>query len=125
MSRMGMRLLLLAALGLAAASCSQSEAPFAPAGASASPQPAADAGSDASSDASPAASADVAIAAERRASTLIGMPVISAEGSPVGEVKDIVFDRQGRATHLVIEYSPPGSAPGAGPDDGQPPPGAD
>ncbi|HEV7137670.1 MAG TPA: PRC-barrel domain-containing protein [Steroidobacteraceae bacterium] len=45
---------------------------------------------------------------ERRASTLIGMPVVSADGSPIGEVKDIIFDRHGRATHLVISSSPGG-----------------
>ena len=47
---------------------------------------------------------------ERRASTLIGMPVVSLDGSPLGDVRDIVFDQQGRATHLVIAY---GSAPDA------------
>lgn len=52
--------------------------------------------------------------AERRASTLIGMPVVSADGSPLGDVKDIVFDQQGRATHLVIAY---GTAPDASPAD--------
>jgi len=52
--------------------------------------------------------------AERRASTLIGMPVVSADGSPLGDVKDIVFDQQGRATHLVISYS---TAPDASPGD--------
>ncbi len=45
---------------------------------------------------------------ERRASTLIGMPVVSGDGSPIGEVKDIIFDRQGRATHLVISSSADG-----------------
>lgn len=52
--------------------------------------------------------------AERRASTLIGMPVVSTDGSPLGDVKDIVFDQQGRATHLVIAY---GMAPDASPAD--------
>ena len=52
--------------------------------------------------------------AERRASTLIGMPVVSADGSPLGDVKDIVFDQQGRATHLVIAY---GTAPDVSPGD--------
>lgn len=41
---------------------------------------------------------------ERRASTLIGVPVVSTDGTPLGEVKDIIFDRQGRATHLVLAY---------------------
>ncbi len=65
---------------------------------------------------------------ERRASTLIGMPVVSADGNSLGEVKDIIFNRQGQATHLVISYrsepqgpqSPsPGAAGGtASPSDG-------
>jgi len=42
------------------------------------------------------------------------MPVVSADGSPLGGVKDIIFDRQGRATHLVIAY---GMTPDAGPGD--------
>ena len=33
------------------------------------------------------------------------MPVVSADSSPLGDVKDIIFDPQGRATHLVIAYS--------------------
>lgn len=44
---------------------------------------------------------------ERRASTLIGMPVVSEDGTSLGEVKDIIFDRLGRATHLVIAYATP------------------
>ena len=32
------------------------------------------------------------------------MPVTSADGTSLGEVKDIIFDRQGRATHVVITY---------------------
>ena len=59
--------------------------------------------------------------AERRASTLIGMPVIATDGSPVGQVKDIIFDRQGRATHVVIAYGmEPATGPAAIPDDGKP-----
>lgn len=59
--------------------------------------------------------------AERRASTLIGMPVVSADGHPLGQVKDIVFDRQGRATHLVIAYGmQPEIGPPEIPDDGKP-----
>jgi sporulation protein YlmC with PRC-barrel domain len=135
--------LILAALGLAAASCSQSEAPFAPTEAPASPQPtphgAAAAAMPSPPDISSApgtqstpshsvadASSDATMRAERRASTLIGMPVVSAEGSPVGEVKDIIFDRQGRATHIVIEYgAEPENGPGEIPDDGKRPAGAD
>lgn len=63
--------------------------------------------------------------AQRRASTLIGMPVTSAEGTPLGEVKDIIFDPQGRATHIVIAYD---TEPGAGPEEipeGKPRPRAD
>lgn len=52
--------------------------------------------------------------AEHRASTLIGMPVVSPDGNSLGDVRDIVFDRLGRATHLVIAY---GTAPAAGPGD--------
>jgi hypothetical protein len=40
--------------------------------------------------------------------------VASTDGSPLGDVKDIIFDRQGRATHLVIAYS---SQPGAAAQD--------
>ncbi|HEX8756414.1 MAG TPA: PRC-barrel domain-containing protein [Steroidobacteraceae bacterium] len=36
------------------------------------------------------------------------MTVVSGDGSPVGEVKDVIFDRQGRATHLVISSSADG-----------------
>lgn len=129
--------LILAALGFAAASCSQSAAPFAPAETPAPPQPASHGAavaaamptsdpeplpSDAPAAARPAAdpSLDASMPAERRASTLIGMPVVSTQGTPVGQVKDVVFDRQGRATHLVIAY---GASPDTGssetPDDGK------
>jgi sporulation protein YlmC with PRC-barrel domain len=62
-------------------------------------------------DPDPAASSPVqpdapaATPVERRASTLIGVQVVSTDGSPLGDVKDIIFDRQGRATHLVIAYN--------------------
>lgn len=144
--------LICAALGFAAASCSQSENPFAPAeapapaqatshgaasAAMASPPSAAtpadqtpsleasSAGSESQASASqstPEASSDAPAStpADRRASTLIGMPVVSGDGSPVGEVKDIIFDRQGRATHLVIAYgtAPPAGGAAALPDSG-------
>jgi sporulation protein YlmC with PRC-barrel domain len=138
--------LICAALGFAAASCSQSETPFSSAEAPSSPQstpheaaaaamPSSpqtqgqDAGqapsdpsdpqviaaqSAAESDPDAPSSAPV----ERRASTLIGIPVVSTDGSPLGQVKDIIFDRQGRATHLVLAYgsqpdtAPPANAPG-------------
>ena len=66
------------------------------------------------STAEPAPDVPTSTQAERRASTLIGMPVVSPDGSPLGDVRDIVFDRLGRATHLVIAY---GTAPDAGPGD--------
>jgi sporulation protein YlmC with PRC-barrel domain len=54
---------------------------------------------------------------QRRASTLIGMSVVSGEGSPLGEVKDIIFDRQGRATHVVVAYGGESAiGPGETPD---------
>lgn len=120
-----------AALGLATASCSQSEGPFAPAEAPASQHPAShDAASAAMatppdspqvqgapatpSDSQPSVSASqaatdagtnaISARAPQRASVLIGMPVVSTAGSPLGQVKDIVFDPQGRATHVVIAY---------------------
>ena len=140
--------LLCAALGFVAASCSQAGGPFAPAGAPASPQPAshgtaaaamanqpdpqqASSPEDASTPPAPQASSPQSAAdaspdvpastpAERRASTLIGMPVESADGSPLGEVKDIIFDRSGQATHLVIAYGTQSqAAPGEIPDDGK------
>lgn len=52
--------------------------------------------------------------AERRASTVIGMPVISLDGRSIGRVKDIIFDAQGRATHVVIAYD---TEPAAGPEE--------
>jgi sporulation protein YlmC with PRC-barrel domain len=63
---------------------------------------------------------------ERRASTLIGMAVVSTAGSSLGNVKDIIFDRQGRATHLVIAYATtPQANPGALPNDVEGAPAAD
>lgn len=165
--------LLCAALGFAAASCAQSEAPPTPgaeapasahspshdaaaaAVASASDPAQADGSGQSASDADQTApsvsqtadtppdqapspedstataasqsttdasqDAPVAASSERRASTLIGMPVVSADGSSLGTVKDIVFDRQGRATHLVIAYGsePPEPTPAAAPSDGE------
>lgn len=136
--------LICAALGLVAASCGQSGGPFAPAGAPASPHPDSH-GAASAAMASPADPKSQGIAqgteqasapsgsqtseattgtpTDRRASTLIGMLVVSSDGSALGAVKDIVFDRQGRATHLVIAY---GTEPPAGPpeipDDGKPVP---
>jgi hypothetical protein len=138
--------LICAALGFAAASCSQSEAPLAPAAeAPASPQPtshdAASAAMASPSDPEHADTGQPASAApsdqppsnpppappstptERRASTLIGMAVVSANGSALGAVKDIIFDRQGRATHLVIAYVVVAQAtPAAQPNDVEPAP---
>src|SRR5215469_5833278 len=143
--------LVCAALGFVAASCSQSGGRFAPAEAPASPHPnshgAASAamaspsdpqqsqaagppspasdqtasGAQSASAANPEAATGTPV--DRRASTLIGMPVVAADGSSLGEVKDIVFDRQGRATHLVIAYgTAPQMGPGEIPDDGKPAP---
>ncbi len=47
-----------------------------------------------------------------RVSTLIGMPVVSVDGSPLGKVKDIIFDPRGRATHVIVAY-----ASGPGPEE--------
>lgn len=144
--------LICAALGLVAASCSQSDEPFTPAEAPALPHPAAHgaasaamanppasqqelAAEEASASGSPASASQptadakpdvpTTAAAERRASTLIGISVVSADGSPLGNVKDIIFDRQGRATHVVIAYGiEPGSS-GELPDDGKPAPSPD
>lgn len=131
--------LICAALGFAAASCSQSEEPPAPAAEAPAPtQPTSHAAASAAmstpadpktadqaasdqelpnqapssdeasttSQAATDANADAPASArvESRASTLIGMPVTSADGTSLGEVKDIIFDRQGRATHVVITY---------------------
>lgn len=152
--------LICAVLGFAAASCTQSEAPLAPAAeapaaahptshasaatdplpdpqqanaagqstpgakptASGAPQPPATPpdqpvsdqalSSDEVSSTTPApqsasdtnSSAPASARAERRATTLIGMSVVAVDGSALGEVKDIIFDRQGRATHVVISY---------------------
>jgi sporulation protein YlmC with PRC-barrel domain len=141
--------LICAALGFAAASCSQSEGPFAPAAAPASPRatphdtalaamspasapkPAASAaGAPASSDPQGSAAAEspaddtsagrpAGTSVERRASTLIGMAVVATDGSPLGDVKDIILNRQGQTTHLVISYdAQSGAAAGATSDGG-------
>lgn len=130
--------LLCSMLGLAAASCSQSDGPFGPADSAAS-APALSQGAAAAamanppdpsqtdappSDGSPSGSQPEAptgteassAAAARRASMVIGMPVVSADGSPLGEVKDIIFDSQGRATHVVIDYAAQTQAGGSSPD---------
>lgn len=137
--------LICAALGLAAVSCTQSEEPLAPADAPASPHatshgaasaamasppdsvqtPSPEEASTPPGSQAPAlqpaedATADASMPAQRRASTLIGMPVVSAKGDPLGRVKDIIFDPQGRAAHLVIAYdTQPQSSGGAIPDGG-------
>lgn len=80
--------------------------PATPASTAPAPDPSTEAQASASQAAAdPDPSSDGSMPVERRASTLIGMPVVSGDGSPVGEVKDIIFDRQGRATHLVISSS--------------------
>lgn len=155
--------LICAALGFVAASCSQAEAPFAPAEAPSPPQatshgaaaaamasptpglaqssatppeqaPSPDAatpsagsqraGPQSAAEAEPDAPAGTP--AQRRASTLVGMPVVSTDGGPLGAVKDIIFDRQGRATHVVIAYgSQPQAAPSDTPDGSKPSSGPD
>jgi PRC-barrel domain len=51
------------------------------------------------------------------------MAVVSPNGSSLGQVKDIIFDRQGRATHLVISYgAEPQTNPEALPNDAAAPP---
>lgn len=111
--------LLCAVLGLATAACGQSGGPFGPAeSAGSSPDSAAAAMANPPQASSGAAVTSPAAAqagtgpasdalAGHRASTLIGMPVVSADGSPLGEVKDIIFDSQGRATHVVIADEAP------------------
>lgn len=48
------------------------------------------------------------------------MSVVSADGSSLGEVKDIIFDRRGRATHLVVAYgTEPQVNSGGNPSDGE------
>jgi sporulation protein YlmC with PRC-barrel domain len=153
--------LICAALGFAAASCSQAEGPLAPAteapasppqpthgaasaavtrpadsaqanGADQAPTNQASSSDAASTTSAPPAAADAnpdaptSTPTERRASTLIGMPVVATDGSSLGDVKDIIFDRQGRATHLVVAYgSEPQTSPGALPNEGEAAPSSD
>jgi sporulation protein YlmC with PRC-barrel domain len=141
--------LVCAALGFALGSCSRSGGPFAAADAPAATRPtphgaaaaampgtplpppagaSAPFGSPQSSGQSAADTSPVAVAdqtVQRRASTLIGMAVVSADGSPLGYVKDIILNRHGRATHLVIAYgTEQNAAPVAIPELGKPAPGA-
>lgn len=61
--------------------------------------------------------APASVPTQRRASNLIGMPVVSGNGSPLGQVKDIIFDRQGQATHVVVAYAEePPVGPAEAPD---------
>jgi sporulation protein YlmC with PRC-barrel domain len=120
--------LLCAVLGLATASCGQSQGPFGatesagtPAGAAAaamaSPPDSPVGSPPAASQPGAQAGADQGSApTEHRASTLIDMPVVSADDSPLGEVKDIIFDSQGRATHVVIACEEPSTAAASSPD---------
>jgi sporulation protein YlmC with PRC-barrel domain len=64
--------------------------------------------------ASTSAKASASTLAEHRASKLIGMPVTALDGTPLGKVKDVIFDPQGRATHVVIAYD---TEPAAGPEE--------
>ena len=49
------------------------------------------------------------IAPQRRASSMIGMRVESPDGEPLGFVQDIVLNRRGRATHLVVAFGDQGN----------------
>jgi sporulation protein YlmC with PRC-barrel domain len=49
------------------------------------------------------------IAPQRRASSMIGMRVVSPDGEPLGFVQDIVLNRRGRATHLVVAFGDQGN----------------
>jgi len=120
--------LLCAALGLATAACGQSGGPFGPAetagsspgsaaAAMASPPDPASAAEPASPGEAQAVDPASSTLAGHRASTLIGMPVVSADGSPLGEVKDIIFDSQGRATHVVIADETPSADGASNPDE--------
>jgi sporulation protein YlmC with PRC-barrel domain len=87
--------------------------------ASSSPQPP-DTPADQAPSSGAASTTSAGTPTERRASTLIGMAVVAADGSSLGDVKDIIFDRQGRATHLVIAYgTEPQSNPSSLPNDGE------
>ena len=141
--------LICAALGFAAASCSQSEGPpaaEAPASPAQGTHDAASPGMTSPADLAQAPPADApsttpaspsaadsnpdvptGTPTERRASTLIGMAVVGTDGTSLGKVKDIIFDRQGRATHIVIAYGtqPQQTNPAALPNDGVATPPAD
>lgn len=82
---------LYALSAVALGACSQQNAEFLPGG---STGPAASASTPAPAPPLPAAA--------ERASTLIGLPVESRAGDPLGTVQDIVFGRDGRATHLIV-----------------------
>lgn len=53
------------------------------------------------------------------------MSVVGTDGTSLGDVKDIIFDRQGRATHLVIAYGAQQANPGALPNDSEAAPAPD
>ena len=82
---------LYALSAVALGACSQQNAEFLPGG---STGPAASASTPAPAPPLPAAA--------ERASTLIGLPVESRAGEPLGTVQDIVFGRNGGATHLIV-----------------------
>ena len=119
--------LLCAVLGLAAASCGQTEGSFGRADSAGSPPGAANAAmasppgsaeelQPAQAGSPPAGTEAANPPAQHRASTLIGMPVVSAAGSALGEVKDIIFDAAGRATHVVISCEAQSQASAASAD---------
>ena len=90
---------LLCAVGLVLSACSQQGSHFLSTPSTPATPPA------------PSAPAPQEPRAALRASTLIAMPVESRSGRVLGQIKDIVFDSNGRATHVIVAY---GKDSGAG-----------
>ena len=84
---------LCALSAVALGACSQQNAQFLPGGSTES---------TASAAAPTRAPAPPLPVVAQRASTLIGLAVQARDGQPLGTVQDIVFGRDGRATHLVV-----------------------
>lgn len=91
--KLGFRTPLLCAAGLALGACSQQGPGLLP---GASQTPAAPAGASAPEFHEPLAAL--------RASTLITMPVESHSGRVLGQIQDIVFNSNGRATNVIVAY---------------------
>ena len=92
---------LCALSALALGACSQQNADFLP---GSPPEPASSAPASAGTPTKPPLPA-----AAERASSLIGLPVKSRSGQPLGTVQDIVFGTGGKATHLIVTASAAGS----------------